>query len=225
MTTYNYTKTPLAIDSLEKSVRDSAIVTSLHYISALGNDVSIVFNADLSEGDKTILDGIVAAHTGVPLPVNDSQKVSLTTLPEPQPFALPAYRTKRNATADLATCEPGASVDMDYKLLAERYVTGGELIIENAQLGDYITAAVEDIDGIIPVPYRTALCEAHPIISEYIEKAWILASGNTMTIMTIDTYPLNAKISAGLYLCINYHAVNSGTTRKIGINYHLTKKL
>ena len=225
MTTYNYTITTLAVDNLDQTIRSSAIITSLNHISALGSSVDIVFNADLSTDDKVLLDAIVAAHTGVPLLQNQIQPVAVTALPEPQPFAVPAYRTKRNATTDLFSCEPGASVDIDYKLLTERYVTGGEIIIENAQLGDYITASVEDVDGIIPTPYRAALCEAHPVISVYIEKAWVLASGNSNTIMTIDTYPLNAKISAGLYLCINYHAVSAGTTRRIGINYHLTKKL
>lgn len=152
------------------------------------------------------------------------------TVPEQEPFAQPVYRTKRDAAA-ITSVSPNNSVDIDFLITAERYIHGGCIIVENAEFGDYITAQVEDLYGIIPLAYRAALCEAHPIVSQYIVKQYIevetpgtaLAGG--ITTQEVDTFPLNAKIPAGLYLCITYYAVNSGLTRRIAINYYLTKKL
>jgi len=67
MNEYVYTIDPLSVDRLTQEIQQSAIVTSLNHIDSLGDQVSIWFNAALSGGDETLLDGIVAAHTGVPL--------------------------------------------------------------------------------------------------------------------------------------------------------------
>ena len=81
MTEYDYTINPVAIDRLTQDIRSSAIVTSLNSINALGSAVSIFFNADLSDGDKTILDNIVAAHNGTPLPQNGALSVASISNP------------------------------------------------------------------------------------------------------------------------------------------------
>ena len=60
----------VATDSLAQQIQQSAIVTALDYISTAGDNCDIWFKAELSAGDITILNGIVAAHTGVPLPNN-----------------------------------------------------------------------------------------------------------------------------------------------------------
>lgn len=157
--------------------------------------------------------------------------LDIKTMPEATPFAQPTYRTKRTAIDDLISCEPDSVVDIDFKLLSEKYVSGGDIIVENAEIGDYIVASIEDVDSLIPSPYRTALCEEWPIIAKYIEKQFVLVrtpgtiQAGSISSFSIDAYPLNAKIPAGFYLCIEYYAVNSGLTRRIGINYHLTKKL
>ena len=64
----------VATDRLAQEIRDSAIVTALDYINTAGDDCNIFFKADLSPTDKTILDGIVATHSGIPLP-NPTPKV------------------------------------------------------------------------------------------------------------------------------------------------------
>ena len=52
---------------LDSEIRASAITVALSYISASSGTCSIWFKAELSEGEETILDGLVAAHTGEPL--------------------------------------------------------------------------------------------------------------------------------------------------------------
>jgi hypothetical protein len=208
---------------LTQEIAASDIIIALDRIERI-TTTDIWFKDELSSGDQTILSNLVTAHVNTPLPENEVKPVIVESLPEPQPFATPTYRTKLNATANILTVAPNTNAEIQYKLLEERYVTGGALIVKNAKLGDYITAEVEDVDAIIPAPYRAALCEAWPVISTYIEKNWVEVQGE-YSIMKINTYPLNAKITPGLYLCLHYHAVNSGVDREIAVNYHLTKKL
>lgn len=155
-------------------------------------------------------------------------QVNSVEVREQTPFAKPEYRTKRSATNLWVEIDPdqnGGVKTIDYILPQERYVTGGELIFKDPKEGDYITAEVNDLNSLIPEAYRAALCESHPIVARYVEKKWIKPVNGYGSFM-IDTYPLNAKISAGLSLRVTYHCNTSEAgNRKIAINYHLTEKL
>lgn len=167
------------------------------------------------------------------LPANQPivQQLVIEKMPDPSPFASPTHRTKHDATGELLTIEPGSSGEMDFLLTQERYVSGGSLVIENAEFGDYVIACVEDKNSLIPAPYRSSLCENWPIVATYIEKEFIEVTRpgsinlGSVTVHRIDTAPLNAKISAGLVLCVKYYATNVGSNRRLAANYHLTKKL
>ena len=54
----------VSTDSLSLAIRSSAIVTALDYINTDPSNCDIYFKASLSDGDKTLLDGIVAVHSG-----------------------------------------------------------------------------------------------------------------------------------------------------------------
>lgn len=56
------------VNRLTKEIRESAIVAALDYIDVSSDDCNIWFKDALSGGDQTVLDGIVAAHSGEPLP-------------------------------------------------------------------------------------------------------------------------------------------------------------
>jgi len=69
MTTYTYTKSPVSLDRLTLEVRASAITVALDHLQLDGTDqLSLVFKAELPTADKDVLDALVAAHTGEPLP-------------------------------------------------------------------------------------------------------------------------------------------------------------
>jgi hypothetical protein len=74
-------------DRLMQEVRSSAIVTALDYVSSADGGCSIVFKDALSNGDVTILNGIVAAHSGAPLPNNTIIKVEQYSTGVAQPVA------------------------------------------------------------------------------------------------------------------------------------------
>jgi len=58
------------IGRLTQEIQESAIITALDHIDCGGDACDIYFKAALSSGDETVLDGIVAAHTGAPLAPN-----------------------------------------------------------------------------------------------------------------------------------------------------------
>jgi hypothetical protein len=63
-------------DLLTEQIQDSAIVTALDYINVTGDDCDIWFKDALSAGDKTILDTLVANHSGAPTPAQ-TEKVDV----------------------------------------------------------------------------------------------------------------------------------------------------
>jgi hypothetical protein len=141
------------------------------------------------------------------------------------PFAEPTYRTKFNAIDNIITVPVNESTVIDYRLTTEKYVSGGCIIIQNAEFGDYITAEVYDKDSIIPEAYRSFLCENWPSVCKYIEKQFLKVIDSSNCINEINTAPLNAKINAGLYLRVTYYPTNVGLDRNVCLNYYLTKKL
>jgi hypothetical protein len=81
MTTYKYsisTDFPnQKVDTmkLQLEITQSEITIALDRITTSGDDCDIVFKADLQTGEKIALDGIIANHDGIPLPVNETIKV------------------------------------------------------------------------------------------------------------------------------------------------------
>jgi hypothetical protein len=181
-------------------------------LSDIGNSLALV--NDGSSDITNINDAINWLKSNVPVDVN----ATIETTP---PFAEPLYRTKFQATADLVTVEPNSSETIDFLITDSFYVYGGEGFVKGAELGDFVSAEVYDKDSIIPAPYRSALCEAWPCVNKYVLKMWINPDGK----MEINTYPLIAKLSAGLYLRLTYTACADGSDRQVAVNYFLTKKL
>lgn len=155
---------------------------------------------------------------------NEPKDVTITSQPDPIAFAQPTHRTKRNGDAAWTTASADSTTHSDYLITEERYVTGGGIILKNVKQGDYLKAEVRDIDGVIPEAYRSALCESHPTVAEYVIKRWLKPDDGYQEII-VDTYPLNAKISAGLYLRVSLVTSAEAGDREFVVNYHLTKKL
>lgn len=227
MTTYSYNLTDilsgkLNSDLLVTKIKASAITIALDRIDTTGDSIGIVFKAELTASEITALNGLVTNHSGEPTNINLTVDIGNDLIiKESPPFATPSFRTKRNSSAIVDVAKNTSGI-VDYYLTQERYAQGGQLIYRNAELGDYISAEIHDKDSIIPEAYRAALCENWPTVATYIEKQLI---DDVKSSQTIDTYPLNAKITAGLYLRVTYNAIDFGETRKVAVNYFLSKKL
>lgn len=154
----------------------------------------------------------------------NSQTNTKTEVSEQVPFAKPDYRTKRNGAASWADVVAGSSISNDFYVPEELHISGGECIITNAKKGDWISAEVRDTDGVIPQIHRESLCENYPTVAQYVIRANLVPTSDSF-IYILNTYPLNAKITAGLYLRITYHSSDEVGTRSFTTNYYLTKKL
>ncbi len=78
----NFPNHAVAPDRLTVEIDQSTIVTALVSITTDGDNCYILFKDVLSVGDKATLDAIVAAHSGIPLPLA-VQPVSLISLAAP----------------------------------------------------------------------------------------------------------------------------------------------
>jgi len=74
MVDYNYSVTgdfpanAVAVDRLTLEVRQSTIAVALDGITVSADDVTVAFKAALSGAEQSVLDAVVAAHSGVALP-------------------------------------------------------------------------------------------------------------------------------------------------------------
>jgi len=201
--------------------------TELPWLYVNGNDES--YTAFVSSSNITIK-CYIAPNSIEKTEFEASYKTfgNKSTLSQPSPFAKPSFRTKMDAILNWVTCSSDSVTDLDFTLMNERYVTGGEIIFKNAKEGDYITACVYDgfNGGVIPEAYRASLCEAWPIVATYVEKRYLVPTTvDGYGILALDTYPLNAKISQYLQLRVTYHSTSEVGDRRVTVNYNLTQKL
>lgn len=65
---YLFIKTPFNLDRMRMELLSSAIVGTLVSITAFGSDIKIIYQDALTSGDETILNDLVTAHAGNPVP-------------------------------------------------------------------------------------------------------------------------------------------------------------
>lgn len=56
------------LTALSQEIRASSISVALDYVSSAANDVDVFFKAEIDAGNETLLDVLIAAHTGDPIP-------------------------------------------------------------------------------------------------------------------------------------------------------------
>ncbi|HEC72014.1 MAG: hypothetical protein ACTSW7_01170 [Candidatus Thorarchaeota archaeon] len=122
-------------DRLEQEIRDSVIIIALDYVNTSGDDCDIWFKDALSAGDKTILDGIVASHSGLPL------------TPDPTEVIIQEeYGVKRTGgnfgsrshNFDISSGVPGALTEHDFSFPIPIAIFSAQLIGKEILEGDEI---------------------------------------------------------------------------------------
>ena len=79
MTKYSFNKALVSIDRLTLEIQQSSIVTAVDHMDFTSPNLDVYFRATLSSPDETTLNSLVAAHSGLPLPQNVVQSVSVMT--------------------------------------------------------------------------------------------------------------------------------------------------
>jgi len=137
----------LSADSLKSEYEASAIVTALDYIGSAGDVLNVTTKAVLSSGDETILDGLVAAHTGASI---SDKPLDVEVESEP-PFAAKTIKVngvtkklfKRVHGVASSTIAGGATVNIDFVVPhAHCKFTGAEIM--NTDIGDTLNYLILD---------------------------------------------------------------------------------
>jgi len=120
-----------AVDSsrLTQEIQASAIVTALDYISTASGTCSIWFKAALSSGDETILDGLVAAHSGESL-AQPPQAVTLSGVKQELDGRI-SVRTTAVITAKNFQLKVFSFVPGDPSSLHDKKVSGTSMVNAN----------------------------------------------------------------------------------------------
>lgn len=127
-----------------------------------------------------------------------------------QPFAVPDVAFSADAATQTITA--GQAQTIDFHLTTTKSVYGVQYYAQNANLGDFVSFQVIDIDNVLGFGANT-------VLNTFVTK-WFIMS-NTLVDVAL---PLAATIPAGLYIRINY--TSTGVTDvKIVVNYYMTVKV
>jgi len=165
----------------------------------------------MSKDGATDLSGSISAHidflkTGATLS-SDGVPLARTTA-----FA-DATNFRFRGTAMEGTATKTSTTNIDFKLTEERYLNGGQMIIKNHVIGDYVKFQVIDKDNILGYG-------SNVVLDEFISK-WYITDTSTQPEILL-AYP--AKIVANLYIRIIYVSVGTLLDVNFYCNLYLHKK-
>lgn len=208
---YTYTKEPVAPDSLTQAIQNSAIVVALESVFVNGDDdLNIQMKAELSNGDETILDGLVSEHDGVSLVQETVIQKSVRLLSDHQIMTNPRTLIFDGAGSHYK------KIETDTGQFALR---GGVLWVpsDGWDFGDTINVQILDRDNIIGLG---ATPENPFIISDYIEQSG-LGHGEWGIFPNIANELIDEILSSsmpnGLYIHLNYIKADGATGVPKGI--------
>lgn len=200
---YQYTKSPVNLPRLELEIQESAIITALDHMNYSTPTLDVYFKADLSQGDETILDALVVAHSGEPLP--DSNPTTSDGYPIFAPYLSQTQGFLAQRDGDKMDCVAGQTTHYYYQITQTNFeLAGGFYWVWNptdVHKNDYFKMDVIDHDNLLGYGVDFLLKEAI-IYEQIINFPWL-----------VDCSPLEggrAAIPTGMYLRISYYS--SGAT-------------
>jgi hypothetical protein len=191
----------VATDRLLGEVSSSAVTIAIDHINTEGDDCDVWFKGVLSSEDEAILDALVAAHSGEPLPgpLVDPQGAPYVSLLLGQPgLKLCIKGAKFDAPANQTT-------DNDVSFAQVREIQGSWCEVAGHQPGDYVEMKLCLPDGTV--------------LGQFGETVYIPPSGKIDPIVAEGT----VSFPAGLLIRMSYTAVDAGTVRTVYAWHRLRK--
>lgn len=109
------------------------------------------------------------------------------------------------------TATKNSTTDHDFKITGSAtWLSGGELIYQNAVWGDYIEAQIVDVDNVLGYGAGT-------VLKHYIKKRYLHPDVKYVD-LSLD---YAGKIPQNTYLRIKYHSVGTVLDVDFAVNYHL----
>lgn len=140
----------------------------------------------------------------------------MTTIFAPSRFSeLSSFELNFRGTGISGTATANTTTNIDYQLTEDRIITGGFLILQNHQFGDYVSFQVVDKDNILGYGAGT-------VLNEFMTN-WYVASDTQIQKGTEASYP--AKVFQGLYLRIIYHSTALLGNVNVRANFNMHKVL
>lgn len=106
------------------------------------------------------------------------------------------------------TATKNTTTNFDFKVTKDMcYCSGGEIIVKDAEHGDYIKIEVIDKDNVLGYGANT-------VLQVYLEKWHVDYHGKNVL-----EVPYAGKIPNGVYLRLKYTSMSSTTDVKVAVNY------
>lgn len=199
-----------ALDALEAEINASAIVTALDNLSTSGDTLICSFKDSLSGGDETILDGLIAAHTGVALEMPEPP-IKLGGIKEPEGYrARLVCIANQSITKNTTTTIDWVIPQLQWQGVNKNcYFDGIQYYLADGEPGDSCTFQVVDKDGfgVAAGWYTQGQFDAmgNLYVVEEFGTDWALAPNSLE-----DLILYKARLYPGLY--IRMKIISTGTT-------------
>jgi len=190
----------VATDRLTREIQASAIVMALDRIDTAADVCDVWFKDALAAGDVTILNGLVAAHSGEALPVAplDPEGVPYVSLLLGEPgLKLCIKGIKFDAVQNTVT-------NGDVAFSEKREIQGSWFEVVGHEPGDYI---------------EMFLVAGETVVGQFGETVYVPPSGQLDQIVAEGT----VSFPAGVKIRLAYTAVSAGTTRTV-YGWHRMRK-
>jgi len=142
-------------------IATSTITVAYDHVDTDGDVCEIWMKAALSEGDKTLLDSLVAAHTGICLEhQTDTVKIEGPTTSDGKPIFLPCLfpgnvylyptgagdnvtnQTRGDGQAFQVECTAAQDYDVEWQFIDWVYLAGGGVRWQNGEIGDWLSLLI-----------------------------------------------------------------------------------
>lgn len=228
---YSYVK-EANLDNLENEIKNSEITIALNGITLTGIDgLDVDFKTNISELEKDLLDEIILNHDHtIPSP----KIPSLVELSSPKdangspifrnsPFSdTGGFRFRGSSFKD--SVPSNSTKAIDFQIVEERWINGGQLIIDNIGSEDRASFQVVDKDylyaGILyPANFNGiewSVAQPNGVVLDEFIKEYYIPEDKKLEISL--AYP--ARVLAGLYIRLIYTSTSDGCNVKCNLYLH-----
>lgn len=186
----------------------TGIVPALLDINTSGDNCGITYMDALTAAEEAILDGVVATHSGVPLPNGNFDA-------DGNPVFAPTFlftSDRARLKGELWEATPGAVTMFDVEVTTQLLVQGGQFWIRDSAAGDYVDFSVVDKNNVLGVFGMYGLTPGQDVLElvKYVDKYRIPATTEALPVWRDEIImPTAAPVRLGLFLRCTYHSQGS----------------
>lgn len=212
----------LCSNRLASEVQSSAIVTALDRVDTDGDDCLVWFKAALSAGDETVLDGLVAAHTGEELCAYTNPTYNQSTGGMVVSQSYSQFEEDAQFKGHRVACPADTVTIYDIPITVETYVNRGKCWFINAHDGDEVEISLVDKNDIVGLfsTYGYTVGVDVLELGKWAETIPMFPGNVSWTDFSTED---NAPLLAGLFLRLKYDNSHATEDSVMGMVFHWFK--